>query len=285
MPEALVLAFPGQGSHEEGMREVVERWRPELLDTLARAAGDDAFERAETSTAAAQPAIVCASVAHWHARGCPRADWVMGHSLGELTALVGARSLDEHDAVRLAARRGQLMQEASDAHPGCGMLAAKAPIDDVAPLAEEVGVAVGNQNAPNQVVLSGSAEQLDRARERLKEAGIRSTRLRVAGAFHSPLMGSAVEPFRAALAGVDFAPPECEVFSPISVAAMEDPRRELPDSLLSPVRWVETVHALVERGAERFEEVGPGGVLTRLIDLSLPAPRYGGSTVFDRAAD
>jgi malonyl CoA-acyl carrier protein transacylase len=285
MTERLVLAFPGQGSHEDGMRDVVERRRPELLATLAAAAGDDAFDRAETSTAAAQPAIVCASIAHWHARGRPEADWVTGHSLGELTALVAARSLDEHDAVRLAARRGQLMQEASDAHPGCGMLAAKAPIDDVAPIAEEVGIAVGNHNAPNQVVLSGSAEQIDRARRSLKDAGIRSTRLRVAGAFHSQLMASAVEPFRAALAEVDFAPPACEVFSPIGVAPIEDPRRELPDSLLSPVRWLETVHALVERGARRFEEVGPGGVLTRLVDLSLPAPRYGGSTVFDRAAD
>lgn len=274
----LVLAFPGQGSHEEGMRDVVARRRPELLDTLAAVAGDDAFERAETSTAAAQPAIVCASIAHWHARGCPRAEWVTGHSLGELTALVAAGSLDEHDAIRLAARRGELMQRASDDHPGCGMLAAKAAIDDVAPLAAEVGIAVGNHNAPNQVVLSGSGEQLDSARARLKEAGIRSTRLHVAGAFHSPLMASAVEPLRAALAEVEFAPPDCVVFSPISVAPMEDPRRELPDSLLSPVRWVDTVLALAELGAERFEEVGPGGVLTRLIDLSL-------STVFDRAAD
>ncbi|HKP92218.1 MAG TPA: ACP S-malonyltransferase [Thermoleophilaceae bacterium] len=276
--ERVVLAFPGQGSHEEGMRDVVARWRPELLDTLAAVAGDDAFERAEASTAAAQPAIVCASVAHWHARGCPRGEWAIGHSLGELTALVAAGSLDEHDAVRLAARRGQLMQEASDAHPGCGMLAAKAAVDDVAPIAEELGVAVGNNNAPNQVVLSGSAEQLDRARERLKEAGIRSTRLRVAGAFHSPLMASAVEPLRAALAEIEFSPPACVVFSPISVAPMEDPRRELPDSLLSPVRWVEAVQALADGGAERFEEIGPGGVLTRLIELSL-------SDVFDRAAD
>jgi [acyl-carrier-protein] S-malonyltransferase len=274
----LALAFPGQGSQEEGMRDVVARRRPELLDTLATVAGDDAFERAETSTAAAQPAIVCASIAHWHARGCPRGEWVTGHSLGELTALVAAGSLDEHDAVRLAARRGELMQQASDDHPGCGMLAAKAPIDDVAPIAAECGVAVGNHNAPTQVVLSGSAAGLDEARVRLKEAGIRSTRLRVAGAFHSPLMASAVEPLRAALAEVEFAPPACVVFSPISVGPMEDPRRELPDSLLSPVRWVEAALALAELGAERFEEVGPGGVLTRLIDLSL-------STVFDRAAD
>ena len=278
MTERLALAFPGQGSHEEGMRDVVARWRPELLDTLAAAAGDDAFERAEKSTAAAQPAIVCASIAHWHARDCPAAEWTIGHSLGELTALVAARSLDEHAAIRLAARRGELMQEASDAHPGCGMLAAKGPIDQVAPIAEECAVSVGNHNAPNQVVLSGSAEGLDSARDRLKEAGIRSTRLRVAGAFHSPLMASAVEPFREALADVEFATPSCTVFSPISVRPIEDPRRELPDSLLSPVRWVEAVQALAEQGAERFEEVGPGEVLTRLIDLSL-------STVFDRAAD
>jgi malonyl CoA-acyl carrier protein transacylase len=278
MAERVVLAFPGQGSHEEGMREVVERHRPALLDTLRSAAGDDAFDRAEASTAAAQPAIVCASIAHWHARGCPGADWVTGHSLGELTALVAAGSLDEHDAVRLAARRGELMQRASDEHPGCGMLAARAPIEEVEPVAEECGVAVGNHNSPTQVVLSGSADGLDRARERLKAAGIRSTRLRVAGAFHSPLMASAVEPFRAALEHVEFAPPRSVVFSPISVAPMEDPRRALPDSLLSPVRWVETVQALADEGAGRFEEVGPGGVLTRLIDATL-------STVFDRAAD
>ena len=274
----LVLAFPGQGSHEEGMRDVVARRRPELLETLAAVAGDDAFERAASSTAAAQPAIVCASIAHWHARDRPIADWTIGHSLGELTALVAAGSLDEHDAIRLAARRGQLMQEASDAHPGCGMLAAKAGVDDVAAIAEECGVAVGNHNAPNQVVLSGSAAGLDTARARLKEVRIRSTRLNVAGAFHSPLMASAVEPLRAALAEVEFKPPSCTVFSPISVAPMEDPRRELPDSLLSPVRWVEAVQSLAEQGAERFEEIGPGGVLTRLIELSL-------STVFDRAAD
>jgi [acyl-carrier-protein] S-malonyltransferase len=268
----VALAFPGQGSHEDGMRAMVERWRPELLDTLDAVVDGDAFAAAESSTAAAQPAIVCASIAYWHALGAPEAGYVVGHSLGELTALVAARSLDEHDAVRLAARRGALMQEASDAHPGCGMLAARAPLEDVEPIAAECGLALGNHNAPAQVVLSGGADGLEGARERLRAAGIRSTRLRVAGAFHSPLMQSAVEPFRAAVADVEFAPQRSVVYSPITVRPMVDPRRELPESLLSPVRFMGAVQALVAAGAERFVEVGPGGVLSRLIELTLTEP-------------
>jgi [acyl-carrier-protein] S-malonyltransferase len=274
----VVLAFPGQGSQEDGLRELVERWRPELLDTLDAVVDGDAFAAAGSSTAAAQPAIVCASIARWRALGSPEAGYVVGHSLGEITALVAAGSLDEHDAIRLAARRGALMQEASDAHPGCGMLAARAALREVEPIADESGVAVGNHNAPTQVVLSGSAHGLDRARELLKAAGIRSTRLPVAGAFHSPLMESAVEPFRTAVEALELAPQRSVVYSPLTVRPMIDARRELPDSLLSPVRFMDTIRALADEGAERFVEVGPGRVLSKLIELSL-AP------VFDRARD
>jgi acyl transferase domain-containing protein len=152
------------------------------------------------------------------------------------------------------------------------MLAARGTIEEVEPTALECGLSVGNHNAPRQVVLSGGAHELECARERLKDAGIRTTRLRVAGAFHSPLMQSAVEPFRAALAEVDFAPQRSVVFSPITVRPMVDPRRELPDSLLSPVRWKDAVEALARADAQRFVEVGPGGVLSRLIELTLEEP-------------
>jgi [acyl-carrier-protein] S-malonyltransferase len=273
---SVALVFPGQGSHENGMREEVEHWAPDLLETLARAAEGDVFAELESSTASAQPAVVCASIAYWQALGRPRAGFVVGHSLGELTALVAAGCLDGHDAIRLAARRGALMQAASDAHPGCGMLAVRAPLQEVEPIARDCGLVVGNHNAPSQIVLSGGPESLECARARLRGAGLRATPLRVAGAFHSPLMRSAVEPFRVALRHVELAPPRNVVYSAITAQPMTDPRRELPQSLVSRVRWVETIEALVGAGVQRFVEVGPGGVLSRLIDLTLgrtTAPR------------
>jgi malonyl CoA-acyl carrier protein transacylase len=127
------------------------------------------------------------------------------------------------------------------------------------------------------VVLSGGAEALERARGRLRQAGLRATPLRVAGAFHSPLMRSAVEPFRAALRRLELQPPCSVVYSAITAAPIVDPRHELPESLVSRVRWVETVEALVGAGVRRFVEVGPGTVLSRLIELTLgPATARGG---------
>ncbi|HEX8075021.1 MAG TPA: ACP S-malonyltransferase [Thermoleophilaceae bacterium] len=268
----VALVFPGQGSHEDGMRGVVAEWRPSLLETLAEATESDCFADAESSTAACQPAIVAVSIAYWHALGRPTAGFVTGHSLGELTALVAAGSLDEHDAVRLAARRGALMQAASDEHPGCGMMAVKAQLDEIEAIAHECGVVVGNHNGRRQVVLSGGAEELERARLRLREERVRCTVLRVAGAFHSPLMASAVEPFRAALREVRFREPRSVVFSGISARPMTDPASELADSLLHPVRWVETIEAIAGEGAERFVEVGPSQVLQRLVNAIVGSP-------------
>ena len=268
----VALVFPGQGSHEDGMRGMVEQWRPELLETLAEAIDGDCFADAESSTAACQPAIVAVSIAYWHALGRPTPGYVTGHSLGELTALVAAGSLDEDDAVRLAALRGRLMQAASDEHPGCGMMAVKAPLADVESVAAECGVVVGNHNGHRQVVLSGEAEALERARLRLREQRVRCTALRVAGAFHSPLMQSAVEPFRQALSETRFAEPRSTVFSSISCRPMEDPGTELADSLLHPVRWVETIEAIAAAGARRFVEVGPSAVLMRLVNAIVASP-------------
>jgi [acyl-carrier-protein] S-malonyltransferase len=279
------LVFPGQGSQEDGMRELVADWRPELLDVLEDAVDGDPFADAATSTAAAQPAILATSLAYWHAAGCPRAGFAVGHSLGELTALCVAGAMSEEDAVRLAAARGRFMQMASDEHPGCGMLAVKANADAVRDVASECGVTVANDNAPSQVVLSGSAEGLDCAAEMLRGMRIRSKRLPVAGAFHSPLMASAVEPFRAALARVEFAPTACVVYSAIACQPFRDPRSELADSLTSGVRWVETVERLAgEEGVDTFVEVGPGRALTRLIErLADRAPAREVETIHARA--
>jgi [acyl-carrier-protein] S-malonyltransferase len=277
------LVFPGQGSQEDGMRDLVARWRPELLDVLEEAVDGDPFADAATSTAAAQPAILAASLAYWHAAGQPRGRHYVGHSLGELTALCVAGAMSEDDAVRLAAARGRFMQAASDEHPGCGMLAVRASADAVRDVARECGVTVANDNAPSQVVLSGSAEGLDCAAERLRGMRIRTTRLAVAGAFHSPLMASAVEPFRAELARVRFAEPrDCVVWSAIACRPFEDPGAELAESLTSGVRWVETIERIAAEGADRFVEVGPGRALTKLIERLASERALGPSAPGDR---
>jgi malonyl CoA-acyl carrier protein transacylase len=178
---------------------------------------------------------------------------------------VAAGALEPDAAVRLAARRGALMQAAIDEHPGCGMLAVKAAAAEVADLAGEHGLAVATDNGPRQVILSGDAEALQGARAALKEQRIRSTLLPVAGAFHSPLMATAVAPFAAELARTAFGPLGCPVVSGVTAAPMEDPREALAAAITGPVRWVETVEAMAALGATTFIEVGPGDVLTKLI--------------------
>ena len=118
------MLFPGQGSQAAGMREQVERWRPDLV-LLARAAvGDDPFERADEGTRFAQPAIFCAALAGWRRlRDDFEPELMAGHSLGEISALVAAGAMDAEDGLNLVAARGSLMQEAAEAAGGGGMLA------------------------------------------------------------------------------------------------------------------------------------------------------------------
>src|SRR5205823_5599791 len=142
---------------------------------------------------------VTCSLAYWHAHGRPSPRYFVGHSLGELSALAAACTIDEHDAVRLAALRGEAMEHACATSPGCGMVATSAPPFEVEPIAEECGVWVAVCSTPRQTVLAGRADGLERARGALKDAGIAYTDLAARGAFNSPLMDSAVGPFRAAL--------------------------------------------------------------------------------------
>jgi [acyl-carrier-protein] S-malonyltransferase len=259
------VLFPGQGSHAAGMRETVGRFRPELLEAAEDALGADLFDRVEHSTAAAQPAVFCASLAGWHALRCPRGAYMTGHSLGELAALVAAGSLAEAAGLDLAALRGSLMQEAVDANPGCGMLAVRAGAVDVGPIAARCGATIANYNAPRQVIVSGRAEALDRVTAGLGGLGIRSKRLPVAGAFHSPYMRPAVERYVAALAATDFRPPTCTVLSSTTARPFENVRSDLARSLTAPVRWRETVLALADAGVTTFHDVGPGRVLAGLV--------------------
>jgi [acyl-carrier-protein] S-malonyltransferase len=263
------VLFPGQGSQTSGMAAVTAAQRPDLLDQARSELGLDPFEHIGESTRFAQPAIYCASLAHWKQAGSPAGDMVAGHSLGELAALVAGGCLDAGEGLRLAVIRGRLMEEAAEAHPG-GMLAVLGGDDDaVRALAGRLGVTVANENAPGQVVLSGELGPLGEARHELRASGVKAIRLPVAGAFHSPQMASAAERFRAALEATGFGPPDMPVYSSTAAAPFEDPRAGLAAALTQPVLWRTTLRRMRDAGARTFLEAGPGDVLTGLVRRTL----------------
>jgi [acyl-carrier-protein] S-malonyltransferase len=260
-PAAPVALFPGQGSQTPEMRDLVAHRAPDLLERVTALVGEDPFPRAGESTRFAQPAIFCASLAGWDALGLEPAA-AAGHSLGELAALAAAGLLAREDALRLVVLRGELMADADDV--GSMLALVGVSQEDAEAVAAEAGVTVANDNAPGQVVLSGPRDKLARAEEVAKERGRRALPLDVAGAFHSPSMEPAVQPFRAALDETELHDAAFPVFSCASTQPFADVRAELAAALTKPVRWRETVLALHEAGARRFVEVGPGKVLARL---------------------
>ncbi|MBV9941332.1 MAG: ACP S-malonyltransferase [Solirubrobacterales bacterium] len=266
------ILFPGQGSQTPEMRETVAEVRPDLLSLAEEIVGEDPFARVTDGTEFAQPAIFCASLAGWAALGRPSGDFMAGHSLGELAALVAAGCLRERDGLELVALRGQLMQQSGERAGDGSMLAllGTGAADHAHELAESHGLAVANDNAPQQVVLSGDRSGFAGATAAAKELGLRAMELPVTGAFHSPMMAGAVPEFSAALERVEISAPErAIVFSAVTAAPFEDVRGQLARALTMPVRWRETLLAMRARGAERFVEVGPGRVLSGLARRTL----------------
>jgi [acyl-carrier-protein] S-malonyltransferase len=263
------LLFPGQGSQTKGMRGAVADSRPDLLSLAIEEVGDDPFARVEEGTRYAQPAMFCASVAGWERAGRPPADVMGGHSLGELAALVAAGSLGAEDGLRLAVRRGELMQAAAERDPGGGMLAVLGDDGAARTIATECRLTVANDNAPGQIVLSGSGEALDAAASKAREQGLKAMRLPIQGAFHSPSMGPAAAEFRPILDQVRFSSPDRPVFSSTTARPFDDIRATLAEALTHPVRWRDTLLRIRGLGVSRFLEAGPGKVLTNIVRRTL----------------
>jgi [acyl-carrier-protein] S-malonyltransferase len=263
------VLFPGQGSQTSDMRDTVAQFRPDLYELALDEVGNDLFERANEKTEFAQPAMYCASLAGWSrfegARPCAMA----GHSLGEFAALVAAGAVDEATGLRLVALRGRLMQRVAERGREGGMLAIRTHLDEAGKLAERFDLTVANDNSPEQVVLAGSKDALDRAAEQASAEGTRTRLLPVAGAFHTPAMNPAATKFRAALERVAFKQPQVPVFSGVTAALFDDFRRRLAQAIIRPVQWRETLLSLEGWGVERFVEVGPGKVLTGLVRRTL----------------
>jgi malonyl CoA-acyl carrier protein transacylase len=251
------------------MRDAVAAARPDLIELALEVVGDDPFARVEDGTRFAQPAIYCASVVAWErlSAGGLEADVVAGHSLGEVAALVAAGVLSAEDGLRLVATRGRLMQESGERRGDGSMLAllGTGAAERAAQVAEPHELTVANDNAPNQVVLSGSRAAFEAATQTAKGLGLRAVPLPVTGAFHSPYMAEAVAEFEAALAAIDFQEPSITVVSSITTVPFDDVAARLADALTRPVRWRETLLALHTDGVERFVETGPGKVLTGLV--------------------
>jgi acyl transferase domain-containing protein len=271
-PDTTVVLFPGQGSHTAEMAAETAALRPDLVAHVTEVVGEDPFPRAGESTRFAQPAILCAALARWSDLKPALADGAyvaLGHSLGELGALVASGALDERDALTLAAERGRLMAAAGDG----GMVAVLGgTIEDATALADAHGLTVANDNAPGQVVLAGSDEDVRAAARGARGVGLRALRLDVTGAFHSPSMGAARDGFVAALAATAFADPAAPTFSPTTVTVVEDPADILATALTAPVRFRESILALNEAGAVRWIETGPGEVLSKLVTRTLTDP-------------
>jgi [acyl-carrier-protein] S-malonyltransferase len=267
----LALLFPGQGSHTPDMREQVEAHRPDLLALACSEVSDDLFERAGEGTRWAQPAIYCAALAGYEVLE-DRFDPALmaGHSLGEISALVAAGALEAEDGLRLVAARGRLMQEAAEQTGDGGMLVVRAreraPVEEVAAQTE---LSVANDNAPDQLVLSGTVAALEEAERLLGDRKVRAKRLPVAGAFHSPLMEPAVEPFREVVEKTPVSEPRVPVMSCATAAPFEDVRGQLVEAITKPVRWTDVLRALRAAGATHFVETGPGQVLTGLTRKTL----------------
>ncbi len=275
---AIAVTFPGQGSQVAGWGQawvdhpawgVVDRAEAVTGRTLAPLLLDPDADLSRTE--AAQLAVLLASLVVWEAAapliGPPVA--FAGHSLGQVTALVAAGAVTPADGIALAVRRAAVTQAAADAAPG-GLVALLGATPeqarDTVAVVEEAWIA--NDNAPGQIVVGGTATGLAAATAAARGAGVRKVRpLKVGGAFHTPLMAPAATAFREAVGAVGFAPLTAPIITNHDATPHFSRRgwaERLATHLVRPVRWRETVDALVELGATRLVEVGPGSTLTSL---------------------
>jgi [acyl-carrier-protein] S-malonyltransferase len=281
MSGKIAFCFPGQGSLEAGMGRDIAAAVPEAMEVFeigSEASGLDLKQLCFESpldqlveTELQQPALVATSLAvlaALRARGI-EPDYVVGHSVGEFAALAAARALSVGETIALVRERGLAMAEAARERPGS--MAAILGLDDevVERLCRRIlGVWPANYNCPGQLVVSGEHEAVDECCAAAEAEGARRTvKLRVSGAFHSPLVARAAERLRPAVERVKFSEPIAPFMSTVT-ARVESAQRLAPllvDQLTAPVRFTHAASELVKDGARTFVEVGPGNVLSGLV--------------------
>jgi [acyl-carrier-protein] S-malonyltransferase len=297
----IAFCFPGQGSIEAGMGRDIAAAVPEarlVFERGSAASGLDlerlcfhAHADELVDTAVQQPALVATSLAVLaavRARGVTP-DYVIGHSVGEFAALAAAEAMSIEDALALVRERGIAMAEAAARHPGS--MAAILGLEDevVETLCRKIlGVWPANYNCPGQIVVSGENDAVDECCERAQEEGARrAVKLKVSGAFHSPLVARAADRLRPAIERVRFQEPVAPFMSTVT-ARVESAQRMAPllvDQLTAPVRFTQAASELIKDGVRTFVEVGPGNVLSGLvkrIDRSVKAVSVNNLAALDK---
>ena len=275
------FVFPGQGSQFSGMGKDLYDSSPvarALFEEADRILGFEIskimFEGSDEElrqTKVTQPAVFIHSVAAALSQGEEfQPAMVAGHSLGEFSALAASGALSFESALRLVYARALAMQKACEAVPSTMAAVLALPDEKVEEICETIeGVVAANYNCPGQVVISGTKEGVAEACKRLKEAGAkRALPLAVGGGFHSPCMEPAREELAAAIEATEFHTPYCPIYQNVDAKPHTNPeeiKANLIAQLTSPVRWTQSVRAMIADGAEEFVECGPGNVLQGLI--------------------
>jgi len=280
----VAYVFPGQGAQAVGMgRDLYDSYPAAraIFEQADEALGlplskicfegpeDELLKTINTQPALVTVSFVCLKVAQETGKGMPPPAFVAGHSLGEYTALAAANVLDFADTVRLARERGRLMYEAGLKQPGT--MAAVIGMDEtiLTEICQQTDTCIANFNSPGQLVISGAIENIERAVELAKEKGAsRVVPLQVGGAFHSPLMQSAVDGMAEILPTVAFRDPTVPIIANVTAQPLttgEAVRSELLDQLRNGVQWQRSVEYMLGQGVTGIIEIGPGRVLTGLM--------------------
>ncbi|MBR5256020.1 MAG: ACP S-malonyltransferase [Bacteroidales bacterium] len=278
--------FPGQGSQFPGMGKALYERSAEARELMDRANGILGFpitdimfgESADDlkATRVTQPAIFIHSVVLALCSGLETPAMVAGHSLGEFSALAAAGAMSFEDALKLVAVRASAMQKCCEKVPGAMAAIIKLPTETIEEICASCSglVIPANYNSEGQVVISGEAEAVAEACEKMKEAGAkRALPLPVSGAFHSPLMEPARLELAEAIDRTPFQAPSCPVYQNVTALPSTDPeviKANLLKQLTAPVRWTQTVENMVADGADYFLEIGPGTVLQGLVGRIAP---------------
>lgn len=276
------FVFPGQGAQFVGMgkdlydnnetaRELFEKAN-EILGFRITDLMFNGTEEDLRQTSVTQPAIFLHSVILAKALGDEfKPDMVAGHSLGEFSALVAAGALSFEEGLKLVSKRAHAMQRACEMNPSTMAAVLALPdekVEEICATIDDV-VAPANYNCPGQVVISGTNEGIDAACAKLLEAGAkRALKLKVGGAFHSPLMAPAQEELEEAIKAAVFQTPICPVYQNVDGKPHTNPeeiKANLIKQLTAPVRWTQDVEAMIADGADEFIELGPGNVLQGLV--------------------
>jgi [acyl-carrier-protein] S-malonyltransferase len=281
----LAIYFPGQGSQSPGMgKDLAEKFPvarqvfEEADDALGFAISRLCFEGPAEDlqlTENTQPAILTVSVAAFRAMmeaGISAPSFVAGHSLGEYSALVAAGALSLSDAVRTVRARGRYMQEAVPVGTGAMAAVLGGEFDEIQRVCDEASqgqvCSVANLNSPNQAVIAGNTEAVDRAVDLLNGVAKKVIKLKVSAPFHCALMKPAQERLAADLERLSFREPFMPVVTNVDARATTAPD-ELRDALVrqvsAPVRWVDSMQLLIEQSVGTFVEAGPGKVLSGLM--------------------